>query len=477
MSLTQIQNIPITQVLKSIDTYKIQLDSLRPIKPEYNQKISQKFQLEFNYHSNHIEGNTLTIGETKMMIVKGVEASVPRKIKDVLEMKGHLEAYDYLGFLTERVLTADRLPLELNQSFIKNLHKIVLVENEIIKKTVDGITTTTTIPAGDYKKHNNHVETKNGIFEYADLTQVPQLMSDLLDWYNRGREQVHPLVLASMFHYKFIRIHPFGDGNGRMARLLMNLILQSSGLVLALIKSDKENKDKYLNSLSLTDNNFLDITDCIQSNNPDLFEPFVLEIGECLKNSFDIVIRGAKGEDITDIDDIIKLAENRERQKNQANLYSYNEVISNLELLKQAENQMEQINKYLNSYIDKVLKQMFFYTELNLYNEIEGDCEFVKNINIQTLRVDEIYEIYQYNLILKEPKSNHSYSETDFDLIFKFNFGRYELSSKKFNLKESFYYIDPNFDTKLKQLIKNIDEWFPRNTLSDFNITNVQMPF
>jgi Fic family protein len=212
-------------LIDKINTLKQELESLRPIKPEYNSKITQKFQLEFNYYSNNIEGNTLTIGETKSLILKGMEASISKKFRDISEMKGHLDAYNTLGFLTDRILTANHLSLELTQNFIKNLHKIIFVEDE--KKQYEN--SFVLIPAGDYKKHNNHVLTSTvQVFEYVEMSQVPQLMTDLLDWYNTARLSWNPFVLASIFHYKFIRIHPFGDGNGRMARLLMNLILQSS---------------------------------------------------------------------------------------------------------------------------------------------------------------------------------------------------------------------------------------------------------
>ncbi len=286
-------------LIQKIYDAKLQLDQLRPIKPKYNNAISQKFQLEFNYHSNHIEGNTLTLGETNSLIKNGMEASIAKKFRDVAEMKGHLDAYDAFGFLTDRILTEDKLPLRLDQSFIKNLHKIIFVEDKEIHKEENGTKSVTIIPSGDYKKHQNHVLTSTGtMFQYAEPWQVPQMMSDLLDWYNGNRETMHPAILASIFHYKFIRIHPFGDGNGRSARLLMNLILQSAGQVIAMVKSDAENKSLYLNSLSLVDNNFIDIQDCIIENNEDLFEPFILEIGNCLLDSYDIMIRGAKGEDI-----------------------------------------------------------------------------------------------------------------------------------------------------------------------------------
>jgi Fic family protein len=235
------------KLLDQIDSKIKELNSLRPIEPERMKVIYNKFKLDSNFYTNHFEGNTLTIGETKQLILFGLNASIAKKVRHVEEMRGHIEAFDSLGFLTDRILTEDNLPLELNQSLIKNLHKLIFVQDEIIHKSENGIDTITTLPAGNYKIHPNSVMTSSGtLFEYAEPTQVPSLMSDLLDWYNSNRSKLNPVVLASIFHYKFIRIHPFGDGNGRMARLLMNLILQSAGYALIIVKSDQQSRDEYL---------------------------------------------------------------------------------------------------------------------------------------------------------------------------------------------------------------------------------------
>jgi hypothetical protein len=135
------------------------------------------------------------------------------------------------------------------------------------------------------------------------------MMSDLVDWYNKKRLELHPVVLAAIFHYKFIRIHPFGDGNGRMARFLMNMILQSGGYSLAVVKSDDKNREKYLQSLQKTDQNFFDIQTCLESDQIELFEAFITEVSELVLHSTDLMIRGAKGEDITETKDLLRLFE------------------------------------------------------------------------------------------------------------------------------------------------------------------------
>ncbi len=438
---------------QKIDEAKTQLDQLRPIKLEYNSAICQKFQLEFNYHSNHIEGNTLTLGETKNLILRGMEVSIAKKFRDILEMKGHLDAYDTLGFLTDRVITEDRLPLRLDQSFIKNLHKIIFVEDKQIHSEDDGIQSVTVIPAGEYKKHQNHVITNTGAkFEYSEPWQVPQMMQDLLDWYNNSRESIHPIILASIFHYKFIRIHPFGDGNGRTARLLMNLILQSSGHVIAMVKSDAESKSSYLNSLSLVDNNFVDIQDCIIESNEDLFETFIIEIGNCLLDSYDIMIRGAKGEDITDAGDIIKLAEIRE-MKNTNVQYSLDEIKADPKLWNKLVREIESLKELQKEYFVKVLKKKFFKAEVLDINQEDFFSEsdyFESSFGFKRIN---------YNLSEYRDENKRIEDFLKFDLVYIYSNGKYVVASKAIGFEISIYYLDKDFENKAKQMIQKIDNY------------------
>jgi Fic family protein len=440
-------------LIQKIDKSKAQLHELRPIKSEYNTAICQKFQLEFNYHSNHIEGNTLTLGETKNLILRGMEVSIAKKFRDILEMKGHLDAYDTLGFLTERILTEDRLPLRLDQSFIKNLHKIIFVEDKTIHSEENGVQSVTTIPAGEYKKHQNHVITNTGAkFEYSEPWQVPQMMSDLLDWYNNNRETIHPAILASIFHYKFIRIHPFGDGNGRTARLLMNLILQSSGQVIAMVKSDAESKSSYLNALSLVDNNFIDIQECLIENNVDLFESFVIEIGNCLLSSYDIMIRGAKGEDITDAADIIKLAEIREI-KNRAVEYTLREILQDVKLKQKVDSQLKTIQEHIENYFYSVLEKKFFNSEFYIS---DGGYNYFKNLSVNEKKQSYIFSFDKLGKV---------------NITFDFKSAGYLVSGDLFSgIIIEFYYIDRDFETKLKSLIEHFDKFilFKEKNTFDF---------
>jgi len=263
-----------------------ELDSLRPFSKDDEQRIMQKFRLDWNYHSNHLEGNQLTYGETKALLLFNITAQ-GKPLKDHLEMTGHNEAINWII----EVLKEER---PLSESFIRQIHKLLLKEPYEVKAiTPEGKETTRTVQVGQYKSVPNHVKTKTGeIFRFATPEETPAMMNDLLTWYEKEKstKDKNAIILASEFHYKFIRIHPFDDGNGRLARILMNFILMSNGYPPVVIKS--EDKENYFNVLQLADAGQL--------------TPFVEYITTNLIHSLELMIRGAKGEDIEEEDDLEK---------------------------------------------------------------------------------------------------------------------------------------------------------------------------
>ncbi len=275
------------EIKKALDL-KQALDSLRPIDKEQEARIMQKFRLDWNYHSNHLEGNSLTYGETKALILFGITAQ-GKPLKDTLEITGHNEAINWVIEMVngERPLT---------ENFIRELHTLLLKESyEVDAITPEGKPTKKRIAVGSYKTTANHVKTKTGeIFYFATPEETPAEMHDLLDWYNKKSKEaeVNSIFLAAEFHYKFIRIHPFDDGNGRTARILMNFILMQFGFPPTIIKSDKESKDEYFASLQLADAGNI--------------EAFITYIAQNLVRSLEIMIAGAKGEEIEEADDLDK---------------------------------------------------------------------------------------------------------------------------------------------------------------------------
>ena len=231
-----------SNVIEKIDALKAELDALRPLPPDVVGLIEQKLRIESNYHSNAIEGNNLTLGETKSLILHGLTAD-GKPMRDHLDIEGHDEAVKAIEDAVERNES-------LNEVFIRNLHKVLLKETyEIDAITPDGQPTKRLITIGNYKTHPNNVRTSTGeIYYFTPPDGVKPAMSDLIDWYRKTENAgEHPIVVAATIHYRFVRIHPFDDGNGRMARLLMNMILIKHGYTVAIIPIQERNR--YIESL------------------------------------------------------------------------------------------------------------------------------------------------------------------------------------------------------------------------------------
>ncbi|WP_051315374.1 Fic family protein [Algoriphagus terrigena] len=265
---------------------KNELDQLRPISEDREELIMQKFRLDWNYHSNNLEGNSLSFGETKALILFGITAQ-GKPLKDHFEITGHDKAIKW-------VLDVVKGEYPLTENFIRELHTLLLKEPyEVDAITPAGLPTKRRIQVGQYKSVPNHVQTKTGeIFRFASVEETPSLMHDLIEWYRAESEQpnVNPILLAAEFHYRFIRIHPFDDGNGRMARILMNFILIHFGYPPLIIKT--EDKQNYFSALRQAD--------------AGMIEPFFEYITSNLIRSLEIMISGAKGESIEEEDDLDK---------------------------------------------------------------------------------------------------------------------------------------------------------------------------
>ncbi len=265
---------------------KAELDAMRPINAEQEARIMQKFRLDWNYHSNHLEGNSLTFGETKTLLLYGITAQ-GKPLKDHIEMTGHNEALNWVLDIVkgERVLT---------ETFVRELHELLLKEPyEVDAITPDGKPTKRMISVGKYKSVPNHVKTQTGEIHYfATPEETPAKMEELVNWYREQleREDANPIFIAALFHHRFINIHPFDDGNGRTGRLLMNFILMKYGFPPAIIKT--EDKLNYYRALQQADGGAVDV--------------FVEYIAKNLVRSLEIMLAGARGENIEEPDDLDK---------------------------------------------------------------------------------------------------------------------------------------------------------------------------
>ena len=223
-------------------------NALQPLSDRDRDMLSRRFTIDFNYNSNHIEGNTLTYGQTEILLLFGKIVG-EADVRDVHEMTASNVG---LKMMKEEALLKET---PLTQHFIRTLHKTLLREDYTVYRTLPGgVHTSYVIHAGQYKTRPNSVITRYGDrFEYATPEETPALMSDLVDWYNDAEKsgKFTPIELAAIFHYRYIRIHPFEDGNGRIARLMVNYILTRHDYPMIVVRSRK--KKEYLEALHRTD--------------------------------------------------------------------------------------------------------------------------------------------------------------------------------------------------------------------------------
>lgn len=215
-------NTAIQEKLCSVDSAKSELDSMRPLPPNTVASLREKLSLEWTYNSNAIEGNTLTLRETKV-VLEGITVG-GKSLREHFEAINHRDAILYV-----EDLVAEQEPLSEWQ--IKNIHGLVL-------RGVDNGA------AGRYRCENVVIAGASTV--PPDFLHLDEEMRGLIEWYEEA-DQLHPIERASELHARFVEIHPFIDGNGRTGRLLMNLELMKAGYPPAVIR--KEDRLGYYDAL------------------------------------------------------------------------------------------------------------------------------------------------------------------------------------------------------------------------------------
>ncbi len=243
-----VEHVHLFQRLADLEEGISQWHELRPGMKEADQeRLWRKLRLEWNYNSNHIEGNTLTYHETELLLIHGRTAG-GHPMRDYEEMKAHDVAIDH----TRSLAGAEQV---IGEGDIRDLNQILLKEPFWQSaETPDGQPTRKRIVPGQYKRQPNHVRTATGeLHRFAEPEETPSLMEEWTRHFRRDLERTAcplPLLLAES-HWGFLRIHPFDDGNGRTARLLANYALLRKDLPPIVIKS--EDRDRYFGSLQDAD--------------------------------------------------------------------------------------------------------------------------------------------------------------------------------------------------------------------------------
>jgi len=274
------------ELLHKIDELQARIVAAGPLTPEAKHKLDYRLRLDWNYHSNVMEGSSLTQQETRSIMLGNVTVS-GKPIKDVLEMQGHDE-------VVTKLLGMASGELNLSESRIKEVHRAIVREDEPTKQA----------QVGQWKTEPNYLHNFKGErIDFLPPTEVPDAMHKLLDRTKADIERIerkakdapHPALLAFAFHRDYVTIHPFHDGNGRTARIFSNLLLMRFGYPPVIIRVDeKETYNRYLAEVQ------------VYGAPTDLFDSFM---AERLVRAQEVVLDAIEGKELEDADDILKRAD------------------------------------------------------------------------------------------------------------------------------------------------------------------------
>lgn len=197
--------------LSLCDAYQQELWSYRPLSPETVQSLKEYYRVGTTFTSNAIEGNSLTESETKVIIENGLTIE-GKPLREIYEAVGHARAYDYLYEIKNDE--------PLSEDIVCDLHKLFYQQIDVER-------------AGQYRKVPVFISGSQ--YSVAPVADISKRIRQLVQWYNSNENKLHPIVLAAELHKRFVFIHPFIDGNGRVARLLMNLSLMRNDYNIAII--------------------------------------------------------------------------------------------------------------------------------------------------------------------------------------------------------------------------------------------------
>lgn len=231
---------------KKYDQMKDKLNGFRPLSDELVKNLHDNLVLDWTYHSNAIEGNTLTLKETKVAL-EGITVG-GKTLREHFEAINHKDAIFYL-----EDIVSEKKPL--TEWLIKSIHQLIL-------KNIDDKN------AGKYRDINVRIVGADHV--PPGHYQLDELMADLIKQYQNWQNK-HPIEQAARLHGEFVKIHPFTDGNGRTSRLLMNLILMQNGFPAAVLPVER--RLEYYNALDL-------------AHTTGDYEPFIKLVGEIVEEAF-----------------------------------------------------------------------------------------------------------------------------------------------------------------------------------------------
>lgn len=234
----------VSELILQVDDLKKCLDSFRPLNLNQANNLQEALDVEYTYDSNKIEGNTITLSETALILKKGITIR-GKSVKEHLEVVNHNDALEYIKELAQGKIT-------YSEEQLLKIHSLIL----------QGI-----------DRHNSGFYRRERVFitgsRYVppNPLKVPQLITEYFEYFEKNKEILHPVILAADMSEKLVTIHPFIDGNGRTSRLIMNLLLLQAGYPITIISSENKNRSEYYNSLQTVQ----------LQENPEQFRLFILQ--------------------------------------------------------------------------------------------------------------------------------------------------------------------------------------------------------
>lgn len=248
------------QKLKNLDIDVQEFREGGPLDEVALEKLREHFRTHHIFHSAGIEGNRLTLQETALVLKEGIDIS-DKPIQDSIEVKNLGLAFDFLYELASE-------DVELTENYIRQIHKLIVGNNESLRP-------------GEYR--NIGVIITGSEHRPPEPFEVPIKMMELMEWV-RANKDTNPIIVSAIAHHEFVKIHPFADGNGRTARIILNLLLLKKGYPICNIK--RTERPAYYQSLSAADNgNYEPIIDVVASNCNELFSEYIRVRDESLRLS------------------------------------------------------------------------------------------------------------------------------------------------------------------------------------------------
>jgi Fic family protein len=443
-------------LIKRIDELQAQIQAHGKLDNETLKRINYKFRLDWNYNSNVMEGNSLTKRETRTIMIGNITIE-GKPFKDVLEMRGHND-------IISTILKIGKGELNLSEARIKEIHKGIMSEDDPEKKKNIGI----------WKPYNNYLYNyKNERVDFIPYEEVKDKMHELVNWVSSQYEKIkakdkkalHPVVLAFEFHLRYITIHPFYDGNGRTARIFMNLILIAFGYPPVIIKlEEKQPYYQYLGDIQA------------YGGSPNIFYEFMCEL---LIRSQELVLKAIKGEDIEEEDDLYKEITmwTKEVESIPDPLFKSSQII--YDLYQQSLKQLlfvfiEKHNVFATVFKNIGIFMSFDHSFTRVMDDIllNGTSQKVldKYINeffniqdgvIQNQNINEMFIQLNFNLFKKSIEPFHEYSSFRFHFLatkYTINDGNKELLKKSYkeNITENEMHL--LVDASVKNLFQRIKD-------------------